>query len=120
MVNFINFALTKLVRVNVEGLPETRTENGTTTLRLQKSDMSKEISSKIKFSSLFAKNSNEIPLKIQVFNMAIELVDVAGDLWKSVLAFPELFDSTKEILTAISSTSALPPSTKVLTFYLLS
>ena len=119
MVNFINFALATLVPVRVEGLPETRSENDRTTLRLQPSDMSKDITAKLKFSSLFTKDATSVPMKIQVFNMSIELVDVAGDLWKSIPAFPELFGSTKEILTSISKSSPLPSSTMVLIRHLI-
>ena len=49
--------------------------------------------------------------------MAIELVDTAGEVWKSVTAFPEMFHSTKEILMATSKSKIhpfLPSQTQVL------
>ena len=79
--------------------------------------MPSDVSGKLSFSSLYAKTPQEAQLKLQVFSMAIELVDATGDLWKDITAFPELFHSTKDILTAISKSklhSSLPSQTQVL------
>ena len=101
--------------MKVDELPETRSENGTT-LRLRVSDMPNDVSGKLCFSSLYTKTPIEAQLKLQVLNMAIELADIAGNLWKSVTAFPELFHSTEDILTAISKSklhSSLPSNIQV-------
>jgi nucleolar protein 14 len=115
VVNFINLTLVKLIAVNVEGLPDTRLENGNTSLQLQASEVTKEIPPKMSFSALYS-NKNDPQTKIQALDMAIELVDTATDLWKSVTAFPELFHSAQQILTKISNSkihSSLPSSMTV-------
>jgi hypothetical protein len=69
------------------------------------------------FSALYSKKIDDSELKLQALNMAIELVDIAVDIWKSVPAFPELFQSTNSILSSISRTKlyhALPSQTQVL------
>jgi len=106
----------KLSGLKVEGLPETRSDNDMTSLRMKGKEMSKEVSGKLAFSALYAKNVNESQLKLQTFNMAIELVDTAADLWKLLPGFPELISPTKEILSLISKSklhSSFPIETKV-------
>jgi hypothetical protein len=108
-----------LIPVKFEGLPDTRPEKGSTTRRLRSSDIPKEVPTKMSFSSLYGKSTNDSELKLQALNMAIELVETATDIWKSVLAFPELFQPTNSILSLISKTKlyrSFPSPTLVLIF----
>jgi hypothetical protein len=108
-----------LIPVKFEELPDTRPEKGSTKRRLRSSDIAKEVPTKMSFSSLYGKSANDSDLKLQALNMAIELVDTATDIWKSVPAFSELFQPTNRILTLISKTklySSLPSPTQVLVF----
>lgn len=47
--------------------------------------------------------------------MALELVNIAADLWKSVTALPDLFQSTRSILELISKSKleSLPTQLQV-------
>jgi hypothetical protein len=70
----------------------------------------------LSFSTLYSENPDDTQLKLQVFNMVIELVDTGSQLWKSILAFPELYLTTQTILTKISKSkllSSFPSPTKV-------
>jgi hypothetical protein len=92
-----------LIPVKVDGLPDTRSDNAATVLQLRASDVvQNELPAKLAFSTLYAKDHNEAQLKLQALKVAIELVDTAADLWKSVNSLPELFHTTKDILTSIS------------------
>jgi len=90
--------------VKIENLPETRAESDTKHLRLKSSEIPKTLPEKLAFSALFDTPSNEAQLKVQVFRMALELADTGADLWKSVIALPELFQPTRDILTLITKT----------------
>ena len=116
MVNYINFALVKLIPVTTKALPDTRTDDAASALRLCAADVVKAVPCKMPFTSLYTKSTAEGHLKLQVFAMAIELIDTSSEIWKSVIALPEIFSPTHAILTSISKKnlfSSLPEPTKV-------
>jgi Nop14-like family len=115
VINFINFTLVSLLSLPMTELPDTRTDNGMSEVQLRATAV-KDIPSKISFSLLYTKNVDEEQLKLQLFGMAVELIDVSSNIWKSSIALPELFHPTHAILTSISKKkliSTLPISLQV-------
>jgi hypothetical protein len=115
VINFINFTLVSLVPVPKTELPDTRADDRMSELRLRTTAV-KNIPDKISFSSLYTKDVDEEQLKLQIFGMAIELVDTSSNIWKESIALSELFHPTHAILTSISKKkliSTLPTSLQV-------
>lgn len=111
VVNFINFALVNLSAISVEDIPDTRLNDRSASLQLEASKVPKEIHDKTPFSALYSNNQNDPQIKVQALSIAIELVDTAAELWKSVTTLPEIFHSTQQILAKISDSkihSSLP------------
>jgi hypothetical protein len=107
--------LVQLIPVPAD-LPDTRSDT-TSTLRLRPAELKGvDVMTQLSFLSLYAKDPNEAQLKLQVFTMTLELVDASSDLWKSIVAFPELFRQTHAILVSISKKkllSSLPKAVQV-------
>lgn len=100
----------------MKGWPDTRPNAGQS-LQLLPSEASIKIPEKLAVSMLYTDNPQTSLLKVQVFNMAILLLDIASDLWKSVTSLPELFQPSVDCLRYISSlelTSSMSNTLQVL------
>lgn len=115
LVNFINVTLSTLTSVGNHHIPEIHNQDNLSALSIKSSEISKKDHPKLSFSTLYEAEPDPSTLKVQLLNLAIDLVNISSDLWKSVISFPELFSTTKSLLQTFSETKlyrSLPSTTQ--------